>query len=155
MRKTELFICCLLTLFAVLVSCKSTKPTVNSETTTIVETVHDTIFKTEKDSSSYKAYLDCVNGKAIIKEVVHAEPGRNLKSPTVRLVNNTLQVDCEARAQELFAKWKSTVKDRIKYIPVNVLTWWQKTQIYGFRALLCLLLICLCIWLIIKQKRFH
>lgn len=140
-------------LFAV-ASCGSTKPTVNDSINTskekiITETVHDTIFKTEKDSSSYQALLDCINGKVVVKEVTQAESGRNLNSPKVRLENNKLSIDCEARAQELFAFWKSTNVAEKEYvtikktitITINKLTWWQKTQIYGFRILFSILLI--------------
>jgi hypothetical protein len=158
-NKIGLLLGSLFFLFAV-VSCKSTKPTVTeSETTTKtkVELVHDTIFKTETDSSTYKALLECRDGKIVVKEVIKAEPGRKLKSPTVRIDNNKLSVDCEARAEELFAFWKSTqVQEtvfKIKEVPIitNILTFWQQFQIKGFRVLLITTLLTI-IWLIIKQK---
>ena len=152
--------CLFFVLIMLLVSCGSIKPVVvKNETTTkdtITETVHDTIFKIEKDSSYYQALLDCQDGKVVVKNVSQSEPGRTLKSPKVRLRNNILQVDCEAKAQELFAKWKSTYKSKTsvitKEVPVitNVLTWWQQTQIKLFRffAIIALLLT---IWLFIKK----
>ena len=152
--------CLFFVLIMLLVSCGSIKPVVvKNETTTkdtITETVHDTIFKIEKDSSYYQALLDCQDGKVVVKNVYQSEPGRTLKSPKVRLRNNILQVDCEAKAQELFAKWKSTYKSKTsvitKEVPVitNVLTWWQQTQIKLFRffAIIALLLT---IWLFIKK----
>lgn len=152
--------CLFFVLITLLVSCGSKKPVVvKNETTTkdtITETVHDTIFKIEKDSSYYQALLDCQDGKVVVKNVSQSEPGRTLKSPKVRLENNILQVDCEAKAQELFAKWKSTYKSKTsvitKEVPVitNVLTWWQQTQIKLFRffAIIALLLT---IWLFIKK----
>ena len=152
--------CLFFVLIMLLVSCGSKKPVVvKNETTTkdtITETVHDTIFKIEKDSSYYQALLDCQDGKVVVKNVSQSEPGRTLKSPKVRLRNNILQVDCEAKAQELFAKWKSTYKSKTsvitKEVPVitNVLTWWQQTQIKLFRffAIIALLLT---IWLFIKK----
>lgn len=123
----------------VLVSCSSPKPVLSEEkakTITITETVHDTVFKIEKDSSSYRALLECQNGKIILKNVTQAEPGRTLKSPKVRLDNNKLSVDCELNKQELYAFWKSKqVKEvEIKTIRItkytNVLTFWQKVQIW-------------------------
>lgn len=152
--------CLFFVLIMLLVSCGSKKPVVvKNETTTkdtITETVHDTIFKIEKDSSYYQALLDCQDGKVVVKNVYQSEPGRTLKSPKVRLENNILQVDCEAKAQELFANWKSTYKSKTsvitKEVPVitNVLTWWQQTQIKLFRffAIIALLLT---IWLFIKK----
>ena len=142
----------------VLASCGSSKPATTETktvTTTLTETVHDTIFKIEKDSSSYQALLECQNGKVAIKEVTQAEPGRTLKSPKVRIDNNQLKIDCEARAQELLAHYKNThqTSNEVVRIPiqVNKLTWWQETQIKLFRifAILSLLLVA---WLFVKSK---
>ena len=142
----------------VLASCGSTKPAAfenKTQTITIKETVHDTIFKIEKDSSFYQALLECQDGKVVIKQVVQAEPGRTLKSPTGRLDNNQLKIDCEARAQELLAHYKNThqTSDEVIRVPfeVNKLTWWQETQIKLFRifAILSLLLVA---WLFLKSK---
>lgn len=133
----------------VLVSCKSPKPVLSEEkskTITITETVHDTVFKIEKDSSSFRALLECQNGKVILKNVTQAEPGRSLKSPKVRLDNNKLNIDCELKEQELYARWKSKqVKEiEVKTINttkfVNYLTFWQKVQIWLGRLLLLVLL---------------
>lgn len=142
---------CLFFVLIMLVSCSSNKPVVVKNETittkTITETVHDTIFKTEKDSSYYQALLDCQDGKVVVKNVVQSEPGRTLKSPKVRVDHNTLQVNCETEAQRLFAQWKSKHiqenTQQVKEVPVitNMLTWWQETQIKGFRILLGLLLL--------------
>lgn len=132
----------------VLVSCKSPKPVLSEEKTktiTIKETVHDTVFKIQKDSSSFKALLECQNGKVVVKNVTQAEPGRTLKSPKVRLENNKLNVDCELKEQELYARWKSQqVKEtEVKTINttkfVNYLTFWQKVQIWLGRIFLLVL----------------
>ncbi|MGE8342724.1 MAG: hypothetical protein ACN6OI_16970 [Flavobacterium sp.] len=133
----------------VLVSCKSPKPVLSEEKTktiTIKETVHDTVFKIQKDSSSFKALLECQNGKVVVKNVTQAEPGRTLKSPKVRLDNNKLNVDCELKEQELYARWKSQqVKEtEVKTINsikfVNYLTFWQKVQIWLGRIFLLVLI---------------
>lgn len=132
----------------VLVSCKSPKPVLSEEKTktiTIKEMVHDTVFKIQKDSSSFKALLECQNGKVVVKNVTQAEPGRTLKSPKVRLDNNKLNVDCELKEQELYARWKSQqVKEtEVKTINttkfVNYLTFWQKVQIWLGRIFLLVL----------------
>ncbi|MBS7253511.1 hypothetical protein [Flavobacterium branchiicola] len=135
--------------FVLVISCRSPKPVQNenkTRTITITETLHDTVFKIAKDSSSYNALLECLNGKVVLKNVIQAEPGRTLKSPKVRLDNNTLQVDCNLKEQELYATWKSKqVKDvQEKTITVtkfvNYLTFWQKVQIWLGKLLLLLLL---------------
>ena len=141
--------CLVFSLFIILImiSCRSPKPEQNEnkiQTITITETLHDTIFKIAKDSSSYNALLECLNGKVILKNVIQAEPGRTLKSPRVRLDNNKLQVDCNLKEQELYAHWKSKqVKDvQEKTITefTNYLTFWQKVQIWLGRLLLLILL---------------
>lgn len=149
MKKYISIFCCLFVL-TILVSCGSSKPMVvqNETTKTITETVHDTVFRIEKDSSSYRALLECINGKVAIKNIVQSEPGRTLNSPKVRLSDNVLKVDCEQRAQELFAQWKDTyiAQDTVSQLPpiiTNELTWWQTTQIiilriYVFSTLLIL-----------------
>lgn len=132
----------------VLVSCKSPKPVLSEEknkTITIKEKVHDTVFKVQKDSSSFKALLECQNGKVVVKNVIQAEPGRSLKSPKVGLDNNKLNVDCQLKEQELYARWKSQqIKEvEVKTINttkfVNYLTFWQKVQIWLGRILLLIL----------------
>ena len=148
--KIKLFFGCFV-LFAMLLvtSCNSSKPVViktKTETTkTVTETVHDTVFKIEKDSSSYKALIECINGKPKIKDVVHSKSGKNLKPPKVSLKGNYIQVDCEVKAQELFAQWKSKFIQEINktQTPVVVykLTFWQEAQIKGFRLLTLLLLL--------------
>lgn len=132
----------------VLVSCSSPKPVLSEDKTktiTIKETLHDTVFKIEKDSSSFKALLECQNGKVILKNVTQAEPGRTLKSPRVRLENNKLSVDCELKEQELYAFWKSQQVKEVEIKTVrtteftNVLTFWQKVQIWLGRIFLLVL----------------
>jgi hypothetical protein len=155
MRNLKYIIGCLLVLIA-LASCGSNKPVVmQNETKTITQTVHDTVFKIEKDSSSIKALLECQNGKVVFKNIVQSEPGRTLKSPKVQIVDNVLQVDCEARAQEAVAHYKNTheatVKTITNTIEVNKLTWWQEAQIKGFRVIAVILLL-IAIWKAIKYK---
>ncbi|MEN2416384.1 hypothetical protein [Flavobacterium mesophilum] len=133
----------------VLVSCNSPKPVLSEQkdkTITIKETVHDTVFKINKDSSSFKALLVCENGKIMLKNVIQAEPGRSLKSPKVRLDNNKLIVDCESRKEELFALWKSKQIHEIQVKTlkttkfINHLTFFQKAQIWLGRIFIVLLL---------------
>ncbi|MFV8392750.1 hypothetical protein [Flavobacterium sp. LB2P6] len=141
-----------------IVSCGSGKPIVlqNETTKTIIETVHDTVFKIEKDSSSLEALLECQNGKVVIKQIVQGEPGRTLNSPKVRIADNFLKVDCEVRAQELLAHYKNTHEANtiIKTLPpieVNRLTDWQKAQINLFRIYAVLTLL-FGAWVFIKSK---
>lgn len=138
----SLFLFCLLV--TTLVSCKSssvvppTTTTDSTRTTTKTVIIRDTVFEIQKDSSYYRAYLECVNGKIVLKEktVPLTTKGDYLKSPKVNLKDNILTVDCEAEAQKLFVQWKDVyIKEHqqlIKKIPYAVpanLSWWQQTQI--------------------------
>ncbi|GEJ34949.1 hypothetical protein FPN185_contig00114-0001 [Flavobacterium psychrophilum] len=71
MKNIKHIVVCLFVLIA-LASCGSSKPIVvqNETTKTITETVHDTVFKIEKDSSSLKALLECQGGKIVLKNVI-------------------------------------------------------------------------------------
>ncbi|MCR4030721.1 MULTISPECIES: hypothetical protein [Flavobacterium] len=149
MIKKLKFLFFLFVTFLLVISCRSPKPVQNEnkiQTITITETLHDTVFKIAKDSSSYNALLECLNGRVVLKNVIQAEPGRTLKSPRVRLDNNTIQVDCNLKEQELYAAWKSKqvkeVQEKTITITkfVNYLTFWQKVQIWLGRLLLLLLL---------------
>jgi hypothetical protein len=136
-------------------SCKSAGvvPPATTDTTTAIttkEVIHDTIFQTEKDSSYYKAYLECVNGKVVLKEATEpiVKPGKYLEPPKVNLKDNILTVDCKAEAQKIFAQWKDTYTKEhqqiIKRIPYPVetpLSWWQKTEIILGRIFLGILVL--------------
>lgn len=135
----------LITLFVLLmIGCKTiqqpTEQIQEVKTKTITELVRDTIVTVKADSSFYKAWIDCVNDKPIIvnKPVVNADKkaGTYLKVPKVTLKKGVLQVDCEAKAQELFLRWKEKhikeQKEVVKTITLppelipRPLTWWQK-----------------------------
>ncbi len=153
-------------------SCKSTSvvPPATTETTqtvTIKEVIRDTIFETQKDSSYYKAWLECKDGKVILtpnpspkERGAAAKAGKYLKTPKVVVQDNILTVDCEAEAQKLYAQWKDTyIKENvqnIKKIPYPVektLTWWQKTQIILGRLFLGLIVICVTLGVLRYFKR--
>ncbi|MCH4832834.1 hypothetical protein E5F92_009165 [Flavobacterium columnare] len=125
---------------------------------TIKEVVHDTTFVTVPDTATYKALLDCQNGKVVVKEVLVNSEGKNhLKKPKVKIEDNKLSVDCEARAQELFAKWKSEQKTEVHETVRNIyheveksLTWWQLFQIWCGRLLLIVIMLFLIIKYLVK-----
>ena len=106
-------------------SCKSKALPEITEITRTVETVkRDTIFKIEKDSAYYEAYIDCVNGKPVLVEnerqvqnfnskytertatLPKSKNGRDLKSPSVNVENGKLNVNCQKEAQKLFLSWR-------------------------------------------------
>jgi len=133
-----------------LVGCKTANvlpPTIIERTKTITkkEVVHDTVFETQKDSSYYKALLECRDGMVIIKSNLKEQKGSYLQPPKVNLRDNILTVDCEAEAQKMYAKWKDTyIIENLQSNtskPVFVerqLTWWQQSQIWCGRIFLIL-----------------
>ncbi len=131
-----------------LVSCGSRKPQampepiVLTETKEVKEIVRDTIFKIEKDSAFYKAYIDCKDGVPILTSPPTPKGGAKgiIKPLQVDLdKNGNLTIKAETIAQELFHKWKE------KYIKENVpkpiyvdkivykdtpFTWYHKALMY-------------------------
>lgn len=148
MKRIVYLLGCLFVLVA-LASCVSSKPTIQDEKIIkITETVHDTIFKIEKDSSALAALLECQNGKVVVKNIIESSSGRILKSPKIKLSNNVLQVDCEARAQEVLAHYKDTHEQLYSY-KIQTLTkevekqlsWWQELEIWCGRIFLLTLIL--------------
>lgn len=157
MKKLTLIFCCLFVLLT-MVSCGSSKPIVlqNETIKTKIETVHDTVFRIEKDSSSIRALIECINGKPVLKEIVQSESGRSLKSPKIRLQDKLLRVSCEAEAQRLFAQYKNTYVGETKTIQlppieVNKLTFFQELQILVFWVYV-LITVVVAGWIFIKSK---
>lgn len=152
MKKLALFIGCVV-LVALLVGCKSSAsslppPSMEETKTKEIKTIiRDTNFLTEKDSSYYKAYIECVNGKPVLKQP-KSTPGKNLNAPKVDLKDNELKVDCYAEAQELFYQWKETYTKenqsktiKIPYAVPTPLTQFQVVQLWLGKILLFLLLL--------------
>lgn len=131
----------------------------------IVETIRDTVFRIEADTSYYKAWLipparqegvehfDGTKSAEITLREISKKGGKHLKAPTVRIKGNILTVNCEAEAQELFARWKEkhteqlTRKTEKIYVPVDKPpTHWQMFQIWCGRIFMGLLLLALIAW---------
>lgn len=114
--------------------------------------VRDTVFHVERDSSRVVAIVDCLEGKPVMK-MAKETAGNYLKAPKLVLNDSILTVDCEARAQELFAQWKETHSTEKTEIPVyiNELTFWQEVQINLGRAFLLLALLVTAVQLFKKR----
>ncbi|WP_313214238.1 hypothetical protein [Soonwooa sp.] len=132
----------------------------------------DTVFTTKADSSFYKAFVDCRDGKPILitdnfpsgekSEVV--KKGNYVQPPKVNLSQDgVLTVDCKAEAQKLFASWKNTyineqepviVPSTIRLYDESLAPWYVKVQIWAGRILLLLIGIGLIIeaYNLIKRK---
>ncbi|WP_162799907.1 hypothetical protein [Pedobacter jeongneungensis] len=144
------------------VACRSRQVATNevSKTKTVTRIQRDTIIKTDPDSSFYKAWIDCINGKPVLKPSSEIKKAGNyLHVPNVKIEGNELNVDCYAVAQNLFKTWQQQyIEERetatIIRPPIEVekpLTWWQNLQIYLGRAALLLSVVYL-VYRLIKQK---
>lgn len=133
--------------FVFVVSCSSRKPEkqvllepiVLTQTKEVKEIVRDTIFKIEKDSAYYKAYIDCKNGKPKIINP-KTQPGKNLPPPKVGIdKEGNLTIRTETKAQELFKQWKEKhITEKIP-VPIHIPTpvhiekpfaWYHKTLMW-------------------------
>jgi len=146
-----------LILLFVLGSCgafKKCDPEIHIVEKTVVkrEVIHDTIFKTAKDSSQAKFELVTDQKTGQLKPVaIQSSPGRILNAPTIKIKDNILTVDCRAEADELFAQWKETYTDSVSkttiVLPPKIiekeLSLWQSIQIWLGRAFILLVLIAL------------
>lgn len=100
-----------------MVSCVNRKPSppvTIEKTKTVREIVKDTVFEVSADSSFYYSYIECVNGKPILKEpskykdLPKNKPGKTLNVPTATIKGNLLTVGCYQEAQRLFHQWRET-----------------------------------------------
>ncbi|MEG3973458.1 hypothetical protein QT970_02415 [Microcoleus sp. herbarium8] len=175
MFKKILSVLFLFVLLGTLIACKSKSvllPTTIESTKTITtkEVVRDTVFEIKKDSSYYKAWLECQDGKVTInngfKPIADngfkpiAQKGTYLQPPKVIIKDNILTVNCEVEAQKLFAQWKDvyTIENAQSVITNTVevereLTGWQNFQLWCGRILLLALLLLLLYYLALIFKK--
>ncbi len=120
--------------------------TKDSSSTTI--TYRDTLLIIESDSSWYRAYVDCKNGKPVLQKP-RSKSGERVKAPQVQLNDNVLSVDCESEKQELKAQIKELesklIKTTEKTIPIlterSKSTWEKFIQTSGYALWLLVLLV--------------
>ncbi|KMQ63013.1 hypothetical protein ACM46_13770 [Chryseobacterium angstadtii] len=151
----------------VLVSCANRKPqepVIIEKTREVRTVVKDTVFRSEADSTYYHAWIECVNGKPVLKEsgayknfshtADTSESG--LLAPKVLLTDGKLSVECYKQAQESFKTWRETYIKEHEQTPIYIekpiyrekaLSWFQQTQLWlgriflGVLALFTLVLI--------------
>ncbi|WP_153937645.1 hypothetical protein [Riemerella anatipestifer] len=148
-----------LMLFVVIASCGSRKqnnltvqpePIVLTQTREVKEIVRDTVFKIEKDTAFYEAYIKCRDGKPVLVNP-KSKGGRNIKPPRGELdKNGKLRISIETQAIELFKQWKEKyikeTQPKVVYVPKieyrdKPLVWYQKLLmgIGGFSVVVILL----------------
>lgn len=152
MKPLFFFISIFVLIIGAVVSCTTKKPldpVVITNTKEITHIVRDTIFQIDADSSYYEAYIECVNGKPILRETpetkANSKAGKYLDQPKATLIGNKINIECNKKAQELLKQWTETyIKEHEQkpiYVPQPIyqdkpLTWWQKVQIWLGRIFL-------------------
>lgn len=130
-----------------LTSCGCSKEVVTNEKTVVEkETIHDTVFVIKPDSVSYKAQLNCDSLGNVKITSAESSSSELLNSPSVRIVDNVIYVDCTTKAQELFHQWKEKYISNIQTSTESVevpagLTVWQHVQIWLGRLLIILFIV--------------
>ena len=111
---------CFLSALISCVSKKPAEPVIVETTKTITEVLKDTVFTVKADSSYYKAYVDCRDGKPVITNT-EIKSGFNSKAPKVNLKNGLLQVNCKidssAVAFKYLQKYITVEKPKIVVVP--------------------------------------
>jgi len=143
-------------IFAILLLFQACKPKQQIVYSTRVDSVYtdriitktDTALKVVADSSLYQAWVDCDStGKATVKELNTILQGKRSRLGNITITpldkRNVLTFDCQCDSLAIYLEMvkyyekttQSTKSSETVPVEVNVLTWWQQTQIYGFRVL--------------------
>jgi hypothetical protein len=86
------------------------------------------------DSALMRAYIDCVNGKPVIKTIIKYVPGKKT-SAQISMNGNIATIDCKVDSSSVVTHYMKThIRDftsKMKTIsyPVNILKWWQNIVI--------------------------
>lgn len=130
-------------IIAMCIGCKS-KQSVTSPVTKTVEleklvtkTIRDTVIVVEADSSYYRAWIECVNNKPVLKNPISSAGKNQLQAPKVKLDDlGQLMVDCQTENLELHARIEELVTElntmETQYVNIPVereLTFFQKVFI--------------------------
>lgn len=132
----------------ILVSCRSRKlekqvlqdPVILTQTKEVKVVEKDTIFKIEADSTFYKAFIECRDGKPkIISPSI--QKGRDLLPPKVNIdQQGNLTVSIQTQARELLKKWQETYTKEVVPKPIYVdkivykdtpFTWYHKALMWS------------------------
>ncbi|WGQ12982.1 hypothetical protein [Sphingobacterium faecium] len=141
--KLNIVVFAIVAIIAMCIGCKSKQAiTIPSTKTVEVEklvtkTVRDTVIEVEADSSYYRAWIECVNNKPVLKNPISIAGKNQLQAPKVKLDDlGQLMVDCQTENLELHARIEELVTElntkETQYVNVPVereLTFFQKVFI--------------------------
>ena len=115
------------------ISCKTkhivqpSKTVTNTIEKTVTVNTRDTVFEVEADSSFYQAWIECRDGKPVLRNPTSRAGKDQLKPPKIKLADDgQLDVECATENLELKARINdlitelNTTASTIEYIPVEV-----------------------------------
>lgn len=129
---------------ALLVSCGSRKPLppeTITDTLVVKKVIRDTVLEVQADSTYYHAWIECVNGKPVLREpkpenkekmTKNQDHGKALQKPDVILdESGKLTVECRKEAEQLKAQltayYESRLKERIQPVEIKKpFAWYHK-----------------------------
>lgn len=124
------------------------------------ERIHDTAIMIPADSSWLEMLMECnEKGEILLKQLLDSKQGARAFLPVVSVKDNVLTVDCKVDSAYIYALFKSrdttisrltSIQNTVR-IPVNHLTWWQRTQIILFRILATIVFIIIAYHLLKKS----
>ena len=134
----------------VMVSCGSRKP-LQPETITdtrfVKQIIRDTVLEVQADSTYYNAWIECVNGKPVLREAKPAKmqeqknqkqkPEKALQKPKVVLdENGKLTVECRKEVEQvkaqLTAYYESRLKERVRQVEIEKpFAWYHKILMWA------------------------
>ncbi|WP_107039963.1 hypothetical protein [Brumimicrobium mesophilum] len=117
--------------------------------TTVDVLDRDTIFRIPQEKASLLAKLSTNSkGEISIEHQTVSNDSESLSDPVIKIVDNYIHVDCEKKAQELFAQWKETHKQTkvvqtiTEYYPVErEMTTYETISIWMGRVFMLILLV--------------
>lgn len=129
---------------ALLVSCGSRKPLppeTITDTLVVKQVIRDTVLEVQADSTYYHAWIECVNGKPVLREpkpenkekmTMNQDQGKALQKPDFILdESGKLTVECRKEAEQLKAQltayYESRLKERIQPVEIKKpFAWYHK-----------------------------
>lgn len=126
--------------------------TERNERTEVIEHDRDTTFNIPAETSTALIQATVQDDGSVQLNIIAQTSSESLDAPVLKPIgNNMFQVDCEKRAQELFAEWKErhetktieVLKTETIAVPVErELTFWQETLIFlGWLVVIALVVI--------------
>ena len=134
---------------ALLVSCGSRKPLppeTITDTRFVKQIIRDTVLEVQADSTYYNAWIECINGKPVLREpkpenrekrAKNPDRGKSLQKPKVILdENGKLTVECRKEVEQvkaqLTAYYESRLKERIQPVEIEKpFAWYHKILMWA------------------------